>query len=168
MFTSAGLGGYQYNISLGYNVPGDVTGVEGSMKYSVYNGTTWTAFASTAGSGTMTVSSTLTNTNAPFLNTDVYTGRDASTPLTYYKSVINGDWNNVNTWVASTDPNFVSPAGTTPAAPPTSANSVSVLVSTGTDVQVSGNNTAITATRPLREWYAGKYFYRQCHYYRYR
>ncbi|MEZ5173341.1 MAG: hypothetical protein R2850_07490 [Bacteroidia bacterium] len=60
-----------------------------------------------------------------------FTGRSLDPPY-YYRSVTNGNWNDVNTWEVSSDPTFVSPAPVAAVSVPTSINSSGILVQTAT------------------------------------
>ena len=138
-----------YTYTLDYNYPSsDIVGTESVSKYSVYNGTTWTSFASAAASGAMTVTGLLNQTTAPLTAAYTYAGLQSSTLYYYYRSHQNGDWNNVTTWEYDTDPAFSNPQTPAPAAP-TSSNCISVWIQSIHNVTVSGNNTAVTAPELL-------------------
>ena len=116
------------------------TDTESSIAYSQYNGAAWTSYVSSATGTTMTVTSTLDNTNAALVNTDDYGGIQTTNPGTYYKSIANGDWNGANTWETANNLSFV---GATPTStPPTSSNSVYILIQSGNTVTVGTSVTA--------------------------
>ncbi len=136
VFTTASLTSYNYTLSMGYNAA-DVVGSESAMQPSRYNGTTWSQIAGTVGSNILAYTATLTNTSAP-LASNTFTAREGT--ALYYRSVTSGDWNTTSTWEADVNPAFPSPS--TPASPPTSANSILVQVRSGHTVTATAAVTA--------------------------
>lgn len=98
-FSTTGLTNYTYNVSTYQYNASDINGVEGSMKLSFWNGTSWNAIAnSNAGSNLLSISSSLTQATGT-LNGNAFTGRFEPT---YYSSG-NTDPSNLNNWWSNTN-----------------------------------------------------------------
>ncbi len=140
------VSGYNATYTLGSStftyVPGDiVVGPESSFKGDVYNSTTslWTELASSSAvSSVLTIASGLNGTVMP-------TGGSSATydiaprvdVPTYYQTVASGNWTTLGTWEISTDPAFVSPAGSPAVSVPTNLNSAGIFIRNGHTVTVN-------------------------------
>ncbi|MBP7496410.1 MAG: hypothetical protein KA792_01935, partial [Bacteroidales bacterium] len=130
---------YTYTLSFSYPTA-DIYGDEANLKFSRWNGSVWTSLESNAASNSISVTGALTNTNAPLLPANSYTGMTAASNYIYYRSVASGDWNTLSTWEVDTDPAFGSPSAAIDA--PTSANSISINIRSGHTVNASAAVTA--------------------------
>ncbi|MBL0310186.1 MAG: hypothetical protein IPP77_11065 [Bacteroidetes bacterium] len=129
---TGGTGTYTYNMSLQYP-SADIVGTEANLRISRYSGG-WLSSASSATSNVLSSSSILTNLTTPL--TTIYTGRESS--QLYYRSIASGDYNTNTTWETATDPGFTASVVNPAAAPPTSANSVTVQVQSAHIVTLNG------------------------------
>lgn len=138
---TAGAVAYNYSVAYQY-VADDINGDEDNLRLSRFSGG-WLSSPSAAASNVLSSIGTLTNSSTPFTTTTIYTGRESA--QLYYRSAMNGDYNDVNTWETDIDPAF--PAPTYPAAAaPNSTNSVSVFITAGDTVTLSSTTGANIAT----------------------
>ncbi len=124
---------------------GDVNGTQTFMKADAYNPSNgWTEFTnSSAGSNILTLTSG-PGTATMFSGDDI-TGRLAPVINDYYRTVAAGPnaWTSASTWEVSTDPAFLSPAGTPASTYPTASNSIGISILTGHSVTFSSGSLSV-------------------------
>jgi hypothetical protein len=161
-FTNSAASTMTYRVTFQY-AQSDVVGNEATLAGNLYQANAWYAHPTTlnTANNTFTIpSSGYLNHTTPAvgnsLTNTAITARNNNVNINYhYRTVSNGNWNDVNTWEVSSDPGFVSPLGVTPvAAPDYSVRTITIRsghqVTMTTDVTVDelfindGTNSRLT------------------------
>jgi hypothetical protein len=115
-----------------YDAADIVVGPEASLKANVYDatGSLWTEFAATSSAASNVLTFTSGATTATVLSGNDITGR-IDVPIYYQSNVTSGVWTSASSWVISSDPAFLIPAGIPASTSPTSANSAGITILNG-------------------------------------
>lgn len=128
--------GISFNATFTY-VPADVVGTEANIRLYNYTVATGT-WANKSVSGVGNVYTVTGLTGSDIFDND-FTGRPDVPPALYFRTASAGPnvYESAASWLVSTDPNFVSPAGVTPSTYPTFSNSDSIRVMAGHTIVVA-------------------------------
>lgn len=130
------------NLTFTYDPSDIVVGPEASLKGNSYSTTLadWTQYASSScASNVLTITSGVAGTNMPTTGTYDITAR-IDVPV-YYRTVAGGTWQTLTNWEVSSDPLFVSPAGSTPGVAPNNLNSEGITIRNGHAITTSSTIT---------------------------